>query len=113
LSRSLSPWFGLLISSCQPGAAMPPLRFFVDRRVCDTSQGGDHLSVKHYRIRREPAARGLIHKRHELIREAGHRASDANATDVRTASNAPHPSTLGDVAVHNRAPTTDLYKTSG
>src|SRR6185295_3763284 len=58
--------------------------------------------------RREPAAGGLVHERHELVGEAGHRAADADPADVGTAAHAVDPAALGHVALDHRAPAPEL-----
>src|SRR5262245_31053711 len=68
-------------------ARMAPLRFFVNRAIGDVPQTTDDRSVQSRRRRRDPAARWLVHERHELVREAGHRAADADSADVRAATN--------------------------
>src|SRR6478735_11352683 len=88
------------------GAGRAPLRFFVDRPTGHVPQAADHRAVESRRGRRDGGARWLVHERHELVREAGHRASDADAADVRAASDAVDPSALGHVALHDRTPTT-------
>jgi hypothetical protein len=54
---------------------------------------------------REHCARRWILERHKLIRETRHGTSDADPTNVWTSSNAVHPTTLGNVAVHHWSPT--------
>src|SRR6185369_12262243 len=58
---------------------------------------------------RERAAGRLVHERHELVREARHRAGDADAADVRTAADAVHPAALRYVAVDDRPPAADPH----
>src|SRR5258708_23976127 len=90
-------------------AGMPPLWFFVHRATCDVAKVADDRAV-HTRCRRgNLPARRFVHERHELVREAGHRASDADAADVRAATDAVDPSPLGDVALDNRAPTAQFH----
>src|SRR6202035_3797205 len=50
---------------------------------------------------------------HELVGKARHRAADADATHVRTATDCRHPSELRDVAVDERPPTADLHLALG
>src|ERR1043165_3655296 len=64
-------------------------------------------------VRRRVAPRIRIHERHELVREAGHRAADADAADVRAAADPGHPAALGHVAVDDRAPAADLHQALG
>src|SRR5262245_55374552 len=88
---------------------MPPLWFFVDCGVCDASQRADHPAVDSDGARRDSRAGRLVHERHELVREAGHRAADADASDIRTTADASHPPALCHVAVDNRTPTAELH----
>ena len=65
-------------------------------------------AVGHDGLRRQQRARRLIHERHELVGKARHRAADADAADVRAAADARHPAALADVALHDRAPASQL-----
>src|SRR5436190_1855257 len=55
----------------------------------------------------------LVHERHELIRKPRHGAGDANAADIRTAADPPHPAALRHVAVHYRTPAADFHQALG
>src|ERR1700752_3473495 len=84
-------------------ARVPPVRLLVDRSTGDVPQAADDRSV-HARSRGGPLApRWLVHERHELVREAWHRAADADAADVRAAADSVDPSPLGDVALDDWA----------
>src|ERR1700760_1113316 len=50
-----------------------------------------------------------IHKRHELVRKAGHCASDTDATYIWAAADSRHPSALSYIALHHRPPTSKLH----
>src|SRR5690349_2814499 len=90
-------------------ARVPPFRFFVDGGVGDFAQLADHPAVGiGDEARRKPRARRFVHKRHELVREAGHRAADANAADVRATADAAHPPALGDVAIDYGPPAAEF-----
>src|SRR5262245_50820715 len=54
-------------------AALAPPGFFVDRACGDLTQTADHAAVDLGTRRGHLAAGRLIHERHELVREAGHR----------------------------------------
>src|SRR5690606_5911688 len=54
-----------------------------------------------------------VHERHELVREPGHGAGDADPADVGAAADAVHPTALGHVAVDHRAPAPDLHLALG
>src|SRR5512135_2658614 len=71
------------VAACERGAAATPLRLLIGSFVRDAAQGPDHRSVDiaHEHGGKLPAGR-LIHKRHELVREAGHGASDADPADI-------------------------------
>src|SRR3954462_6487819 len=91
-------------------AVVAPARLLVDGLVRDAAQLADHRPVALDESRRDAAARGRVHERHELVGEAGHRAADADAADVRAAPDAGHPAALGDVAVDHRPPAADLHE---
>src|SRR3712207_5177904 len=61
----------------------------------------------------ERRARRLVHERHELVREARHRARDADAAHVRAAADPAHPASLWHVAVDYRSPAAYLYLALG
>src|SRR3990170_272374 len=90
-----------------------PLGLFVDRRVGYAAQLPDHVPVGLAEGRRERAARRLVHERHELVREARHRAADADAADVRASPEPVHPTPLGHVAVDHGPPAADLHLALG
>src|SRR5690349_20697720 len=85
-------------------AAMAPLGFFVDGLAGHMAQAADHRPVQSGRSGRQDRARRLVHERHELIRAAGHRAADADATDVRAAADPVDPSAFGHVALDDGTP---------
>src|SRR5947208_9219037 len=91
------------------GALVAPLGLLVHRVVGDAAQRAYHPTVRSTGRRGNLAARRLVHKRHELVGEAGHGAGDADAADVRAAADAVHPATLGHVAVDDRPPAADLH----
>src|SRR4051812_22948762 len=94
-------------------AVVAPGRLLVDRRVRDPAQLADHAPVAAGEHRGHAGAGRLVHERHELVGEAGHRAADADAADVRAAADAGHPPALGDVAVDDRPPAPDLDQALG
>src|SRR5215813_2115043 len=87
---------------------MSPARFLVDSIVGDAAQPADQSAVDADRASRKCRARRFFHERHELVRESGHGAGDANAADVRATADAAHPAAFGHVAVDHRTPTADL-----
>src|SRR5579862_1267744 len=92
---------------------MAPLGLFVDGVIGDAAQGSNKLAVLAYSERGEARTRRLVHKRHELVRESWHGASDADAADIGTAANTAHPTALGHVAIHHRAPAADFHQALG
>src|ERR1700684_4399049 len=86
---------GLLIAAEQLGTLRAPLRLLVRGLRGEAAQGPDHGPVHaaggggHLRPWR------LVHERHELVREAGHRAGDADAAHVRAAADPVDPAALG------------------
>src|ERR671930_1346996 len=89
-------------------ALLPPLGLFVDRLLGEAAQRPDDRSVHAAGRGGDPRAGWLVHERHELVREAGHRAGDADAAHVRAAADAVDPAALGHVAPHDLAPAADL-----
>src|SRR5215813_9823621 len=94
----------LLVAGAEFGALHPPFRLLVHGLGGKAPQAADHRAVHAARGRRHGRARRLVHERHELVREAGHRAGDADAADVRAAADSRYPATFGDVAVDDRPP---------
>src|SRR4028118_332622 len=72
-----------------------PLGFLVDRVVGYAPEPPDHGAVDLGHARGERPARRLVHEGHELVREARHRAADANAADGRAATDPVPPTPLG------------------
>src|SRR5919198_4737252 len=65
------------------------------------SQPADQPAVRPARRGRDHGPGRLVHERHELVREPGHGAGDADAADVRTAADAVDPPPLRYVALHH------------
>src|SRR6476660_9814873 len=89
-------------------AGRAPLGFLVEGAARDAAQPLDRLAVEADRVGGELASGGLVHERHELVREARHRAADADPADVRAAAHAVDPPALGHVALHHRPPAAEL-----
>src|SRR5690242_19014254 len=102
IARLFSVWGlpGAGGAGLQLAAGLAPLRLLVDGVRRDLAQAADRVAVEADGCGRELAAGRLVHERHELVGEAGHRAADADAADVRAATHAVHPAPLGDVALH-------------
>src|SRR3954452_11846610 len=98
-----------LVAGQELGTGRAPLRFLVDRLRGDAAQTTDRTAVDTARHRRHPCTGRLVHERHELVGEAGHRAADADAPDVRAPTDAVDPTALGDVALHDRSPAPELH----
>src|ERR1044071_2658854 len=103
-SASLVGSPGALRAGGQFAAALTPLGLAVERVSRDLAEAAHRVAVGRDRGRGELAAGRLVHERHELVGEAGHRAADADAADVGATADAVHPAALGDVALDRRAP---------
>src|SRR5689334_10178798 len=102
-----------LVAGQQLVALGAPFRLLVHRLHGEAAQCPDDRAV-------HAAGRGghlrpgrLVHERHELVREAGHGAGDADAAHVGTAADAVDPAPLGHVAVDHRPPAADLHQALG
>ena len=89
---------------------MAPARLFVQCRHREIAHRFDNRAVCAANRRGKLAARGLVHERHELVREARHRAADADSADVGTTPDAADPTALGNVAFDDRTPAADFYQ---
>src|SRR3954452_13505835 len=72
--------------------AVAPLRLLVERGGGEAPQASHRVAVEAHGARRELAAGWPLHERHELVREAGNVAADADAAHVGAATHAVHPS---------------------
>src|ERR1700734_1113998 len=100
-----------MVSGRELFALMAPLWFLVEgcsRKV--SHRLDDRAGRGTYGRRNLPAGR-LIHEGHELVREARHRATDANSADVWATADSAHPAAFGDVALDDGAPTSELDQT--
>src|SRR5579859_5796253 len=103
----------LLVAGAEFRALDAPLRFLVRRLRGEAPQAADHRAVHAAGGGRYGRARRLVHERHELVREAGHRAGDADAAHVRAAAHAVDPAALGHVALDHRTPAAQLDQARG
>src|ERR1700734_3569201 len=87
---------------------LPPLGLAVERGPRETPQRADGFSIHHDGRRRELRSWRLFQERHELVREAGHRAADAHAAAVRATADAVHPPSPAHVALPDRTPAAQL-----
>src|ERR671912_878886 len=101
------------VAGGQLAAGLAPLRLLVHGLGGDVAQASDHRPVHAAGRGRDLAAGWLVHERHELVREPGHGAADADAADVGAAADAVEPAPLGDVALHHRTPAADLDQALG
>src|SRR5215510_2224596 len=76
----------LLVAGAEFGALHAPLRLLVGGALGEAAEAAYHRAVHAARGRRYGRARRLVHERHELVREAGHRAGDADAAHVGAAA---------------------------
>src|SRR5262249_41968421 len=106
VTRAENPFFSarLFVTGRQRCPVVPPLRLGIERPNRQTAQHADEGAVGSDQVRREDRAGWLVHKRHEMIREAWHRAADADAANIGTSPDAADPSTFGNIALHNRTP---------
>src|SRR5258705_1674303 len=75
---SVSP--GFLVAGQQLGALLAPLGLLVGGFERELAQGADHRAVHATGSGGDLRPGRLVHERHELVWEAGHRAGDADAT---------------------------------
>src|SRR5271166_2232021 len=98
----------LLVAGAEFGALHAPLRFLVRRAGGETAEGTDYRAVHSAGRGRYARSRRFVHEGHELVREPGHRAGDADAAHVRAAAHAVDPAPLGHVALNHGAPAAQL-----
>src|SRR6478735_2430837 len=103
----------LLVAGGQLAAGRAPLRLRVELLLGDLAEplddGADGLAGGPG----DERAGRRVHERLELVREARHRAADADAPDVGAAAHAVDPAALGHVALHDRAPAAELDQALG
>src|ERR1700685_4313767 len=78
----------LLIAGQELVALAPPLGLLVKGPGREAPERSDDRAVERARRRGDLGSRWLVHEGHELVGEAGHRARDADAADVRAAADA-------------------------
>src|SRR5262245_15097375 len=96
------------IAGVELSALVAPARLLVEGLDREVAQRPDDGAVNLAGLGRHPRSRRLVHERHELVGEAGHRAADADAADVGAAADAAEPAALGHVALHDRPPAAEL-----
>src|SRR3954452_7609044 len=99
---------GPLRTGHELGRGSSPCRLLVHGPGRHRAQPADGGAVHAGRGGGELGPGWLVHERHELVREAGHRAADADPADVGTPAHAVDPAPLGHVALHDRAPAAEL-----
>src|SRR3974390_2391221 len=72
-----------------------PFRLFIERVVREPTQIADERAVGPDERRGDTGAWRLVHERHELVREARHRAADADAPDIGATADAADPAAFG------------------
>src|SRR6476646_6906708 len=103
----------LLVAGAEFGALHAPFRFLVRRAGGEAAEAAYHRAVHAAGGGRHGRSRRLVHERHELVREAGHRAGDADAADVGAAAHAVDPAALGHVAFDHGTPAAELDQALG
>src|SRR6204780_4645801 len=103
----------LLVAGAEFRALFAPLRFLVQRLGRETAQAADHRAVHAAGGRRDGRAWRLVHERHELVRDPGHRAGDADPAHVRASADAVDPASLGHVALDHGTPAAQLDQALG
>src|ERR1700761_174413 len=103
----------LLIAGAEFGTLHAPLRLLVHRLGGEAPEAAYDRAVHAAGGRGDRGARGLVHEWHELVRETGHRAGDADAAHVGAAADAVDPAPLGDVALDHRTPAAQLDQAAG
>src|SRR3954465_7898729 len=104
---------GPLRAGDELGSRSPPLGFLVDGPRGDGPQLPDGRAVHAGHRGRGGGPGRLVHEPHELVGEAGHRAADADAADVRAPADAVDPAALGHVALDDWTPTAKLQNAFG
>src|SRR5947207_3607631 len=105
-ARRWSP--GLLVAGEELVALLAPLGLLVGGPRGETAEGADDRAVHGARGGGDLGPGRLVHERHELVREAGHGAGDADTAHVRAAAHAVDPAPLGHVALDHRTPAAQL-----
>src|SRR3954469_4642814 len=108
IPASPSPSPGASGAGGQLATGLAPLGLPVEGVRGETAQAADGRAVDADGAGGQPPARRFVHERHELVRETGHGAADADAADVGAAADAVHPAALGHVALDHRAPPAEL-----
>src|SRR5580700_4015447 len=98
----------LLVAGAEFGALHAPARFLIRRAGGETAEAAYDRAVHAAGGRRDARPGRLVHERHELVGEPGHRAGDADAADVRAAAHAVDPAALGHVALDHWSPAAQL-----
>src|SRR5204863_4128252 len=101
----------LAVAGQQVGALLAPLRLLVGGMEGDVAQAAHDGAVHDRRAGGHPRPGRLVHERHELVREAGHGAGDADATHVRAAAHPVDPTPLRYVALDHRTPAAQFHQT--
>src|SRR5436190_16345550 len=103
----------LLVAGRQLAAPLAPLRLRVELLLGDLAEPFDDAADGLAGGPGHERAGRRVHERLELVREARHRAADADAPDVGAAAHAVDPPPLGHVALDDRAPAAELDQALG
>src|ERR1700761_5254712 len=95
----------LLIAGGQCVATTPPLRFDVEvgLDVALAEESDDRAVGELHDVRGHAAPSILVHERHVLVGEPGHRAGHADAADIGAAADAVDPAAHRHVALDHRS----------
>src|SRR5271156_89098 len=107
---SIRSW---MVAGGQFSARMTPLWFLVDGGLGHVAQGANGAAVGADGCAGNLCTRRLIHKGHEFVGETGHGAADADAANVGATADSGHPPAFGHIAVHHRAPASQLHDALG
>src|SRR3954469_18185143 len=99
---------GGMVAGGQLAASVAPPRLLVDGVVGHGPEPADDPPVHVDQRRRQDGAGGFVHERHELVRDPGHGAGDADPAHVGTAADPVDPAALGYVALDHGTPAAQL-----
>src|SRR5262249_14801323 len=100
----------LVVARLEMVSGTTPPRLTVDGVQGDFAQAGHRGPLQGVRGGAGPAAGRFAQERHELAREARHRAADADAADIRASADAVHPTALRHVALDHWSPAAKFHE---
>src|SRR6202023_2582580 len=104
LSRAGRRSPGRLVAGFERAALLAPLGLGIGLLHRDIAQRPNDRAIGQTCGPRNQRTRRRVHERHELVREAGHGAPDADTTHIRATTHTIDPAPLGHVALHYRTP---------